>query len=100
MRQGKGIGANNRQRVPEATVEMERLATTLDHAKKPKATVIAALVNPANPIDAETSERDLRRETCKKCRTRKGTRIASGSNRKLLGTLNPRIVETVRAVHR
>ncbi len=28
-----GIGANNRQRV-EATVEMERLATKLDHAKK------------------------------------------------------------------
>ena len=29
-----GIGANNRQRVLEATVEMERLATKLDHAKK------------------------------------------------------------------
>ena len=45
--------------MPEATVEMERLATTLDHAKKPKAAVIAALVHPANPIVAETSERDL-----------------------------------------
>ena len=29
-----GIGANNRQRVLEATVEMERLATKLDHVKK------------------------------------------------------------------
>jgi hypothetical protein len=29
-----GIAANNRQRVLEATVEMERLATKLDHAMK------------------------------------------------------------------
>ncbi|MGA7387983.1 MAG: hypothetical protein WA322_04500 [Pseudolabrys sp.] len=29
-----GIGANNRQRVLEATVEMESLATKLDHAMK------------------------------------------------------------------
>lgn len=29
-----GIGANNQQRVLEATVRMERLATDLEHAKK------------------------------------------------------------------
>ena len=40
----------------------------------------------------ETTGRDIyRRETYKKRRTREGTRIASGSNRRLLGTLNPRI---------
>jgi ABC-type uncharacterized transport system substrate-binding protein len=49
--------------VTTLNVQIAAKRLELLHELLPKATIIAALVNPANPIVAETSERDLSRAT-------------------------------------